>query len=172
LKELDAMKMKNMDFAIQMERDGYEFYTQAAASLKDKAAQTMLLSLAKDEQKHEQIIRDMEAGHPALFRASDFTDVKNVFKLLAESDGPVFKDANDLTRVLKKGIQIEKKSVELYESLAEQASDPDSEEIFTRLAEEEGKHQQILEVTLDNLYTPRIILENAEFLFYNHENLP
>jgi rubrerythrin len=166
------MKTKNLDFAVQMEKDGYEFYTQAANSLKDKAAQSMLLSLAKDEQKHEQIIRNLQAGNPAVFHANDFSEVKNVFKLLAGSSASLFQETDDLTRVLKKAVQIEKKSVELYDYLADQTLDPASEDIFSRLAQEEKMHQQILETVLENIDTPRIILENAEFLFYDHEESP
>jgi rubrerythrin len=166
------MKTKNMDFAVQMEKDGCEFYTQAANTIKDKAAQSMLLSLAKDEQKHEQIIRDMQAGNPAVLHANDFSEVKNVFKLLSGSSASFFHETDNLTRVLKKAVQIEKKSVDLYDYLADQTLDPASGEIFTRLAHEEKMHRQILETVLENIDTPHIILENAEFLFYDHEESP
>ena len=162
--------MKDADYAIQMERDGGQYYTQAAQSLKDQAAQNMLLSLARDEQRHEEVIKNLQSGNPAMIEGRDFAEIKNVFKLLADTKASFFQESDALAQVLQKAIQIEKKSVQLYQFLADQAGPPAQQEIWQKLAAEEQNHVDVLRVTLENIDTPCNILENAEFLFYNGNN--
>ena len=56
--------MELLDFALQMEQQGFTYYKQAAEKVNDSAARDMLLSLAEDEKKHEQIISQIKQGEP------------------------------------------------------------------------------------------------------------
>jgi rubrerythrin len=162
--------MEILDYAIQMERDGYEFYTDAAARQQDPASRRMLGILAEDEKRHEEIIKGIKAGRSMMIESKNFAGIKNIFQELSESNKSFFNPDGCLTEVLEKGAAIEARSVELYRDYAAKAANPAEKEIWTKLQHEEEKHQKLLELTLEYVDTPERILENAEFLFYGHDN--
>ncbi len=164
--------MEMFDFAIRMEKDGLEFFTQAAESVSDQAARNMLLSLANDEKRHIQIIIDLKEGRLSQVKGQVLAGVKNVFQQLADDNiSFIDKDAS-LTRVLEGGLSLERKSIGLYHQLAQETSDPQQKKVWQTLEGEEKKHEKLLSLTLEYLDKPNIVLENAEFLFYDHNDAP
>ena len=105
--------MQQLDYAIQMERDGYEFYVASAKRMKNEAAKRILESLAQDEKRHEEVILQIKEGRPKMIVSGDFARIKNVFAELVEQNGTLFDEGDDLSSVLKKGAGMEKKSAEL-----------------------------------------------------------
>ena len=161
--------MDMFDFAIQMERDGYEWYSRSARSVQDVAARRMLESLADDEKRHEQIVTQLKADRLDVLEGQPLAGVRNVFQGLVDV-GRGFDDENDeLSSVLKKGIEIENKSVVLYRDLAGRATDRNRQRVWQSLMAEEQRHEQLLTLALEYIDKPEMVLENAEFLFYGYD---
>lgn len=159
--------METLDFALQMEKEGFEFYQQAAQKVTDPAAKNMLLSLAQDEKRHQQFINQMKEQKLAKLQGTPLKGVKNVFQQLDEQDRPFADENANLTTVLQTALDIETKSVDLYYKLASESDDPQQKEFFNTLEEEEIQHEKLIRLTLQYLDKPHLILENAEFLYYN-----
>ena len=157
-----------MKFALQMERQGCDYYTKAAQNAANPAARQMLLSLADDEKKHEQIITELMDGKIAKIEALPLKGVKNVFQQLVDQN-QTFAAEDDLIKVCKEAAQVEKKSAEMYQQLADQSDNPQQKEIWLTIKKEEEKHLRLLTLTFDYADEPNMVLEDAEFLFYGHE---
>ncbi len=164
--------MEILDYAIQMERDGYRFYMDSSEQVRDPAARSMMLSLAKDEQRHESIIQSFKDGCPAMRKGKEFASIRNVFEALVREGDPVFQDTETLKSVLKKGIELERQSEVLYGNLAEQSVSPANKKIWHQLQKEEQKHEKLLALTLEHIEAPRLVLETSEFLFYDYDPAP
>ncbi len=161
--------MEILDYAIQMERNGYEFYLQSAKKQNDPAARRMLEILADDEKRHEEILYGIQVGRPQMIESQKFAGIKNIFQKLAKTKKPFINEKDCLSEVLRKGVDLEARSVELYRKNAAQAPGAPEKEIWQKLQLEEEKHQKLLELTLEFVDDPEVILENAEFLFYGHD---
>ena len=164
--------MQQLDYAIQMERDGYEFYVASAKRMKNEAAKRILESLAQDEKRHEEVILQIKEGRPKMIVSGDFARIKNVFAELVEQNGTLFDEGDDLSSVLKKGAGMEKKSAELYGEFAARATDPDEKEVWECLEVEEQTHERLLTMTCEYVDHPDVVLEDAEMLWYGHDEAP
>ena len=160
--------MELMKFALQMERQGCDYYTKAAQKATNPAARQMLLSLADDEKKHEQIITELMDGKIAKIEALPLMGVKNVFQQLVEQN-QTFAAEDDLINVCKEAADVEKKSAEMYQQLADQSENPQHKELWLAIKKEEEKHLRLLTLTFEYIDEPNMVLEDAEFLFYGHE---
>jgi len=163
--------MDSFDYAIQMERDGYEFYAQAADSIQDRAAQNMLQELARDEKLHEKYIQQMKAGTQADIVTNVARGVKNVFEQLIATDSQFIDEDGSFTDILRRGIEIEHMSVKLYDGFAQKSSNPAEKEFWKKLLTVEEKHEKLLKITLEYIDKPNVILESGEFLFYDYDDV-
>ena len=141
-----------LDYAIQLERDGQRFYTEAAASTRSPLGKRMFEGLAADERRHEQLLhavaQEMEVEPPA------DTPHQRIVTLFAEL-GPEMKqqlgaEPKD-TEVVRQAIELEKRSVEHYAGQAAAAGAERDKTLYERLAAEERQHVQILDNTLTYL---------------------
>jgi len=138
-----------LDYAIQLEQDGQQFYTEAAASTSCVLGKKMFESLAADEHRHEEILRGVAAAmHVSV--AGDMPKERLV-TLFAEL-GPGLKaelgaDPDD-TKVIEKAVDMELASVELYDGRAAKAAAEADKALYARLADEERQHVDILRNTL------------------------
>jgi len=160
--------MELMKFALKMERQGYDYYSQAAEKATNPAARQMLLSLADDEKKHEQIIIGLMDGNMGKIEAPPLKGVKNVFQQLVDQN-QTFAADNNLMNVCKEAAQVEKQSADMYQQLADQSDNPQQKDIWLTIKKEEEKHLRLLTLTFDYVDEPNMVLEDAEFLFYGHE---
>ncbi|KPK72582.1 MAG: hypothetical protein AMJ79_15610 [Phycisphaerae bacterium SM23_30] len=159
--------METLDFALQMEIEGIEFYQQAAQKVTDPAAKNMLLSLVQDEKRHQQVILDLKKQNPAQLRGTPLKGVKNVFQQLADEERPFIDENDHLSRLLENALEIEAKSVDLYYQLASEADDLQQKQLWRALEDEEIQHEKLMRLTLEYINKPELVLENAEFLYYN-----
>jgi rubrerythrin len=138
--------------AIQMERDGMDFYTKASEQTKDPFGKRMFLSLVSDEKEHLKLLSDLLVGHkPAKpkspegpgFRARVSTifkeATKNVKKKLAANPSDV--------EAVRIAMEMEERGFKFYDSRAKKVTDPSEKALFARLAKEENDHWTILEDT-------------------------
>jgi len=164
--------MDLFDHAIQMEKDSYGFYLEAAESLQDVAARQIMRELAQDEKDHEKALQDMKNGIQTDLEISIARGVKSIFEQMIEAESNFLDEDGGITEVLRRGTEIEHMSVELYHGFAEKDQPLHEREFWKKLQKIEEKHEKLLRLTLEYIDKPNIVLENAEFLFYDYNKAP
>jgi len=138
-----------LDYAIQLERDGQAFYTQAAASTANALGKKMFESLAADERRHEQVLLDVaQKMRVALEGDMPKQRLVTLFATLGDKlKADLAADADD-NAVIDKAIEMEKASVNLYRKQAKSATGKRDRSLYERLVAEELQHMEILQNTL------------------------
>lgn len=149
-------------YAMQMEKDGEEYYYQLAEQTNDKGLRAVFSMLAQEEAKHYDIISKARTARPQMAETSILTDAKNIFAQIKES-GESFDSDSEQGSAYMKAQEIEKKSMEFYREKADEVEQEYQKEIFLKLAEEEKKHYFLLQNIIDFVSRPETWLENAEF---------
>jgi len=154
--------MDTFTFAMQMEKDGEDYYRRLAQQTDNKGLRTILEMLAAEEAKHYNAIARMRKVRPNMVDATILSDARNVFVKIKESDESFDFDLEQ-TELYKKAQDIEKKSWDFYLEKADEIKEEYQKEIFLRLADEEKKHYFLLENIIEFVSRPETWLENAEF---------
>jgi rubrerythrin len=136
--------------AIQMEKDGYAFYTKAAAQTQSDMGRTIFESLAADEQRHLDVFQKM---FEEKVEESEWNDLVNSSKKYAKI--PIFptdlKDAPgmdpDSTEIdaLRMAMDAEKEAIEYYNEIKEKLQDEGLKNIINEIIEQEKNHYNLLE---------------------------
>lgn len=139
-KTLDGLLMA----AMNAEAEAKKFYADAAAKAGSRAGRDLFTELAEFEQGHyDRLRRIIEARAKGLKLDAPATAQDLAGK--AEVEGEFEPNKDEITKVLTIGIEAEKKAQAKYLEIARMFDDEPSKAIFTALAEEERKHQNILE---------------------------
>lgn len=155
--------MNILDLALEMEKEGEQYYRDMAENCADKGLARILYMLADDQAKHRQLLQEMKDKHDAVYVQTEILkDAKNVFEEfhMDEKTCEMYDSQVDL---YQKAQAIEKKSLEFYEQKAKESADPKERELFEKLAQEEKKHFFLLDNMIDFMSRPDTWLENAEF---------
>lgn len=150
------------EYAMQMEKDGEDYYRQLVQQTANKGMRTILAMLADEEFKHYNAIEKMKTEKPQITETKILTDAKNVFVQIKES-GESFDFDIKQTELYKKAQDIEEKSRDFYTEKANEVTEEYQKEVFLKLADEEKKHYFLLENIIDFISRPESWLENAEF---------
>ena len=142
--------------AIQMEKDGFSFYTKAAAQTKSDMGRTIFESLAADEQRHLNVFQKMfeeKVGE------SEWNDLVNSSKKYAKI--PIFptdlKDAPgmdpDSTEIdaLRMAMDAEKEAIEYYNKILENLKGEELKNIINEIIEQEKNHYSLLEKEFNHI---------------------
>lgn len=159
--------MNIYDFAIDFEIENREFYEECAANTSHDELKKVFLELAEEEKKHENIVRQLKEN-----KEVDEVDTgilpkaKEAFDKIADNM-PTGDDVmpEEQVDVYKKAINLETKSYEFYQERAEEADSELVKKTFNRLAEEEKKHERIIDSIIEMVDRPNTWLEDAE---WNH----
>lgn len=154
--------MDIFDYAVQMEKDGENYYRLLAAKTGYKGIKAIFTMLAEEEVKHYKIVAEMRTASPRLAETSVLTDARNIFTQVRQS-GEKFDFGAKQRKLYEKAQDIEKKSEDFYREKANQVKQQYQREIFLKLAEEEKKHYFLLENIIQLVSRPETWLENAEF---------
>jgi rubrerythrin len=154
--------MNIFKYAMQMEKDGEEYYRQLARQTANNGLQTILTMLADEEVKHYNAIEKMKTAKPKLVETTVLSDAKNIFIQIKESNGNLDYDTGQ-TQLYKKAQNIEERSRDFYLEKANEVEEEYQKEVFLTLAEEEKKHYFLLENIIEFVSRPETWLENAEF---------
>ena len=150
------------EYAMQMEKDGENYYRQMVEQTTNKGLKNILEMLADEEVMHYNIIEDMKTSRPALAETALLNDAKNVFEQIRDSNEVLDSDLGQI-ELYKKAREIEKKSRDFYTEKASEVEEEYQKELFLRLAKEEEKHYFLLENITEFVSRPEQWLENAEF---------
>lgn len=137
--KLDGLLMD----ALNAEAKAREFYRDAAQKAASNAGKSLFTELADFEQGHydrlKTIIEARSKGMKIETPPAEDIHVKS------EVEGEFEPNKEEMTKVLTLGIEAEKKAQAKYMEIAQMFDDAESKNIFSDMAEEERKHQKILE---------------------------
>jgi len=157
--------MSILEFAMQMEKDGEQYYRELAHKTPDSGLANILHSLADAEVKHYNVLKQIQdQQEPAMGEDTVRENTRNVFRQMQEKGERVDLEDSDLA-AYKKAKGIEEESRSFYMEKAKELDSPASEELFYKIADEEKAHCQILESIIDFVSRPLPgnWLENAEW---------
>lgn len=145
-----------LEMAVQIERNGIEFYKKAAGIVSDEKTKKFLLNLADMEVTHEKTFTEMKdqltdrEKEPAVY----YPDDQGALYLHATADGHVFNPKADIgqqltgaetvEQIFNKAIQAEKDSIVFYLGLKEFVPQKAGKEKVEKVIKEEQSHIVIL----------------------------
>ena len=151
--------------AMELEDDGRRYYLQAVDRAKNPLARNTFQWLAEQEQQHKQYFaayhQVMEEQHdwPPMSQievsAHDARqEAADIFqRALAQIEDDLPEDI-ELSELYNGAMEFERKSIDLYRTQAEQATDHNAREFYEFLTEEERGHLNLLATTLEYLDHP------------------
>ena len=154
--------MDIFEFAMQMEKDGENYYRQLVQQTTNKGLKTILTMLADEEVKHYNAIDKIKTSDSQMTETTILADAKNIFVQLKDS-GEGFDVEINQVDLYKKAQDIEEKSRNFYLEKANEVRHDYQKELFLKLAEEEKKHYFLLDNIIEFVSRPKHWLDNAEF---------
>jgi rubrerythrin len=125
------------------------FYAQAAVEVQDPHGRDLLGRLAAFEQYHYEQLAKLARSlqEEGRFVEYETRTVDQFVPLVAEGEaaGTLLDELKDVPGILGRAIENEKVAGERYRALAGETADPDGQDMFRKLANEEMIHQRILE---------------------------
>jgi len=160
--------MNIYDFAINFEIESRKLYKKYAEESGNENLRGVFLGLAEDEKRHENILRQLKEEKKIDEVDSDIiSTAKEAFQLiskdLSDTKDNIFPQQQ--VDVYKKAKEIEVDSYKFYNDKAAETEIPEVEKVFKRLAEEEKKHERIIDNVIEMVNRPNTWLEDAE---WNH----
>lgn len=135
-----------INFAIEKEQEAAEFYEQASNEASMSGAKQMLKEFSKEEQKHKQMLQNLDAKVIANYQPSKITDLKRS-DYIADME---YKKGMGYREILMVAMKREEKAKKLYDELEQRSDAQDFKKIFKMLSEEESKHKLALETMYDD----------------------
>lgn len=154
-------------FAMQMEKDGENYYRQLAKDCGVSGLAKIFTMLADEEVKHyitiEKLSRKEE--NPQLADTKILENVKNVFLSMQTAKEEFFIDTTKAASAYRKACSLEDTSQKFYQEKASLVETEQERQILARLAKEEEKHLRIMESIVEFVSRPEPgnWLENAEW---------
>ena len=155
--------MEILQFAIDMELDGEQYYREQAAKNVNNALQTVFTLLADDEAKHADILRSKQGNKPYVLAAQpELNRQMNLFHGETDYKASVT-EMPDQPELYHTAMEKEQQSIDLYTKLKGEATDEDSVALFDFLIGEETNHRTLLEDMYQLVNRPNNWVEAAEF---------
>ena len=134
-----------LDFAVKNEIEAYEFYKAAAEKVTNQGAKTSFEKMAKEEQKHRELLEQYTGGASRELHfegAPDYKVSEQINKVELNTD-------MNYTEALAVAMKNEQDAMEMYNKLASLSKDGEQKDLFSSLATMEQEHKNMLE----SLYT-------------------
>jgi rubrerythrin len=153
--------MDIFEFAIQMENDGEKYYREQANKNSGNSLKSVFEMLAEDEKRHAEILEARAAG-TALIQTDTLVKSKNVFSKMSDFKDETKAEPSQLD-LYTMALQMEQKSIDLYEEYLKKADDEAQKEIFSYLVSQEKDHYAVIEELLVMVRHSLQWVEDAEF---------
>ena len=145
--------LRMLENALSMEEKGKKFYEKAIAECPDELGQEIFKFLRDEEVKHydkiKEIYRGLESGANGTEEWIHFpkskTNVKVIFRQLAEKYAAEIKTGVSEREALDVGIEFESAAIEYYETHLGRAKEPLERKFIEHLIAEEREHRKILQ---------------------------
>jgi rubrerythrin len=155
--------MNPLEFAIQMETDGEQFYTRQADLFGQTALPVIFRKLAQVEHKHADLIRERLAAKPVVLPSDlPLNSVSNVFAGQPDYKRSAFSLPDQLD-AYRLAVGVEQRSIDLYTELLKTASDANDRTLLTFLLGQEKGHLALFEELTGMLNRKNDWVEAAEF---------
>jgi len=164
LYKIGGMQMNIYKYAMKMEKDSENYYSELANKTDDAGLQNILKMLASDEVKHYNIIEKMmKTDTSAEFAETGILrNAKDIF-IKIKGKNIVFNFDLPQADFYRKAQEFEEKSYKFYLEMSDKVEIKAQKKIFLKLAEEEKKHMFLLENLLEFVSRPETWIEDAEF---------
>ena len=153
--------MNSIELAIKMELDGKKFYLQQADKAEDSGLKSIFHTLAEEESIHARILKSRAETLPYEL-VDTYAEIKNIFVEIGNYTN-IIKQLPDAVDVYNMALESEKKSLDLYREMLEEARDDKDRKIFKFLIEQESDHYKVIEQLVELVNRPNEWLESAEF---------
>ncbi len=155
-KEEIATAIEVLNQAIEIEREGFKFYTRSALTAKDEKSEQMFRTLAAEEQAHRRLILKQ---YESLSKENKWILQPEVkpgpvdlsTRLFPKDRKTANTDRYDELDVLAFAMEIEMKSYNLYRTASNETASPIGKSTFEFLAGEEKNHFDTLMTRYDYL---------------------
>jgi rubrerythrin len=151
--------MNVLDYAINMEMEGVDFYNDLALTLEGSGLHKVCLSLAQDETNHAKIITNLKNSIKMPLKERPALDTNNIF-----SGNDFFKNEKKYSGQIdlyKLALGKEQESIDLYKRLLDEMKEDKS--IYAFLIKQEEEHYSVISEILKMLTRPNDWVESAEF---------
>jgi len=164
LYKIGGMQMNIYKYAMKMEKDSENYYSELANKTDDAGLQNILKMLASDEVKHYNIIEKMmKTDTSAEFAETGILrNAKDIF-IKIKGKNIVFNFDLPQADFYRKAQEFEEKSYKFYLEMSDKVEIKSQKKIFLKLAEEEKKHMFLLENLVEFVSRPETWIEDAEF---------
>ena len=156
--------MRTLEYAIQMEMDGRQYYLEQAEKNQDKPAlNKVFVILADSEKEHEKLLRKRLNNEEYTLNKDESTQIiKTVFHELKDYMASDIRNTTQLD-VYRLAVEIEEKSIGLYREMLNEATEDQDKQLFEFLIGEEDKHLILFDELVKMLTRPEEWVESAEF---------
>lgn len=155
--------MKTLDFAINMELDGEQYYKKQAEINRENNLYSVCMMLANDEAHHAQILTSMKERRSVELPDSDtLQKAKNVFSGIGDIE-MALKPIPSQLDFYRLASEKETQSITLYQEMLSKAEDKQDVEVFEYLIGQEKQHFEVLDELADLLRHAEEWVESAEF---------
>ncbi len=153
---MPASKKDVLDAAIQLEKDGRNYFLETAAKSNNDVVRKVLESLAEDELRH---IAWIEQHYPEAKSAEEanrefYRRLSALFADVAEEEKEKVAASEDDLKALEHALSIEHAASKSYADWANDADDPEVVELCRVLAGIEHFHAQLIDNTIEYLRKP------------------
>ncbi len=158
--------MNPYEYAVQMSRDGEEFFRSLARQVKKPGLRNILAILADDQAIHCRDLAKMKkAAGTSLPDARNLAGALNPFarRLKRVAQREKLDENLPPAELYRRGQELARECEEFYLKRAAQVKDPRLKEAFLRAAEEQKKHYFTLEHLINFILEPMHGLEDAEW---------
>ncbi len=168
-----AIKKDSLNLAIDLEKEGYEYYTQHARKAKNPLSKTVLETLAAMELEHIEVVKKIAEGKSVTANRLKKVDVeqqvRDVFDEFSESERKGWKEKD--SSVYEHALELETKLAKLYKQLEKETSDNEEKDFFHALMQEEDKHYELVYNAMYYLTDPKSWASEFEGEVWNWMNI-
>ena len=131
-----------LGMAVKTEIQGRKFYLMLSEKVTNPEVKSKVISLAKDEERHEAMIRALYKE--ILGKEPDNLPEKGIPDIVAAIKSMDITEKTELLRLLDMAIEAELLAAKFYDRGAKLTSDSKTKKLFTELAAEEDGHYNML----------------------------
>ncbi len=150
-----------LKIALQMEKDGKEFYQKASRSAGNELGYKLLKQLAAEEDIHQEVfrkiykeIKDKKQWPDRAFTPDGGKTLKTVFAAAMENMEKDYKSSEAESDAAKTGMDMENKTLDFYRERSKKASQAAEKQFYEALAGQEFEHARALQDYYEFLVDP------------------
>lgn len=155
--------MNSLTYAIEMERQGEQYYRQQAANNSGNRLQVVFNLLADEEVKHAELLEKYVVHAVGELQESKAFDLaSNVFAEIKDFESE-YSGVPQQLDAYRAALAVERRSIELYRDLHAKAKSQSDKDLFAFLVKQEENHYAIVEELVILIRRPNQWVESAEF---------